>query len=111
VKQNTPVDAFLTSSLGKFNKKLASQLGLIHSVVFTNFCLIAVRNNNLFPYLIPDIAKDAFIHVQTATKAVGILVEEGFIKRKRRGIPSKVWYSINEERLEEFMLFNIKEDK
>ena len=77
------------------NKDFAQKHGYRNAVVFGNMCSMAKQFNNDFFYLIENIAEQSFMCKQYVRKSIKYLQENEFIKTERRGIPSKVFYSVN----------------
>ena len=91
------------------NRDFARKHGYRNAVVFGNMCSMAKQFNNNFYYLIENIAKQSFMCKQYVREAIKYLQEKQFIRLERKGIPSKVFYSVNLNKIQEMNKKIIKE--
>lgn len=82
------------------NRDFAEKHGLNNAVIFGNLCSMASNNNNYFYFKIEDLAKSTTLCSDTIKKGLAYLSSKGYITKERKGIPSKNWFSINEDTLE-----------
>ncbi len=82
------------------NRDFAEKHGLNNAVIFGNLCSMASSYNNYFYFKIEDLSKSTTLCSDTIKKGLAYLSSKGYITKERKGIPSKNWFSINEEKLE-----------
>lgn len=82
------------------NRDFAEKHGLNNAVIFGNLCSMATQHDNYFYFTIEDLAISTTLCKDTVKKGIAYLSKSGYIKKTRKGIPAKNWYSINEELLE-----------
>lgn len=81
------------------NRDFAEKHGLNNAVIFGNLCSMASNTDNYFYFTIEDLAKSTTLCSDTIKKGLAYLSSKGYITKERKGIPSKNWFSINEEKL------------
>ena len=82
------------------NRDFAEKHGLNNAVIFGNLCSMATQHDNHFYFTIEDLAISTTLCKDTVKKGIAYLSKSGYIKKTRKGIPAKNWYSINEGLLE-----------
>lgn len=88
-----------------YNKKIAKRIGINAAILFGEFCnIFEYFGRQEFYFEQAKIENDTALSKFQIQKATELLVKSGLLSVSRKGIPCKNWYTINIEKLMDFLL-------
>lgn len=96
-----------------YNSTVAKEIGIVETIFLMNLvtkyyyfedagALIEYDNDYYFYYTVETIENDTAITYKQLQRIIPNLTDLGFIKTIRKGLPAKIYYSINEEKINEY---------